>query len=60
MTGQLIGDESLFDSRRGGPPTGFAPDIPDFGGQLSALTYDHGATARHAHARRRSPPRSWR
>ena len=45
VTGQLFADESLFDSRRGGPATGFAPDIPDFGGQLTALAYDHGATA---------------
>jgi D-alanyl-D-alanine carboxypeptidase/D-alanyl-D-alanine-endopeptidase (penicillin-binding protein 4) len=44
VTGKLIGDASLFDSHRGGPSTNFAPDIPDFGGQLSALTYDHGAT----------------
>jgi D-alanyl-D-alanine carboxypeptidase/D-alanyl-D-alanine-endopeptidase (penicillin-binding protein 4) len=46
ITGQLIGDESLFDQRRGGPATGYGPDTPDFGGQLSALTYDHGAVAR--------------
>ena len=44
VTGRLIGDASLFDHHRGGPSTEFAPDIPDFGGQLSALTYDHGAT----------------
>jgi serine-type D-Ala-D-Ala carboxypeptidase/endopeptidase (penicillin-binding protein 4) len=44
VTGKIIGDASLFDSHRGGPSTNFAPDIPDFGGQLSALTYDHGAT----------------
>ena len=44
VTGQLIGDASLFDARRGPPSSGFAPDIPDLGGQLSALTYDHGAT----------------
>jgi D-alanyl-D-alanine carboxypeptidase/D-alanyl-D-alanine-endopeptidase (penicillin-binding protein 4) len=44
VTGHVIGDASLFDSHRGGPSTKFAPDIPDFGGQLSALTYDHGAT----------------
>jgi D-alanyl-D-alanine carboxypeptidase/D-alanyl-D-alanine-endopeptidase (penicillin-binding protein 4) len=41
----VIGDEALFDSRRGGPATGFAPDVSDFGGQLSALTYDHGSTS---------------
>jgi serine-type D-Ala-D-Ala carboxypeptidase/endopeptidase (penicillin-binding protein 4) len=46
VTGKLIGDESLFDQRRGGPSTRFEPDTPDFGGQLSALTYDHGATSR--------------
>ncbi len=45
ITGSVIADESLFDSRRGGPATAFAPDIPDYGGQLSALTYDHGAAA---------------
>jgi D-alanyl-D-alanine carboxypeptidase/D-alanyl-D-alanine-endopeptidase (penicillin-binding protein 4) len=44
VTGKVFGDASLFDSQRGGPSTKFAPDIPDFGGQLSALTYDHGAT----------------
>ncbi len=47
VTGHLYGDESFFDTRRGGPQTGYAADIPDFGGQLSALTYDHGATAPH-------------
>ncbi len=45
VTGELIADESLFDTRRGGPQTGYAPDIPDFGGQLSALVFDHGAAA---------------
>lgn len=44
VTGRVIGDESRFDSLRGGPATGYAPDVPDFGGELSALTYDHGAT----------------
>jgi serine-type D-Ala-D-Ala carboxypeptidase/endopeptidase (penicillin-binding protein 4) len=46
VTGWVIGDASLFDGLRGGPATGYAPDIPDFGGQLSALTYDHGSTFR--------------
>jgi D-alanyl-D-alanine carboxypeptidase/D-alanyl-D-alanine-endopeptidase (penicillin-binding protein 4) len=44
VTGPVIGDASMFDARRGGPATGYAADIPDYGGQLSALTYDHGAT----------------
>lgn len=43
VTGHLYPDESLFDARRGGPQTGYAPDTPDFGGQLSALTFDHGS-----------------
>jgi len=45
VTGAVIGDGSLFDGRVGPPSTGFAPDVPDLGGQLSALTFDHGATA---------------
>jgi serine-type D-Ala-D-Ala carboxypeptidase/endopeptidase (penicillin-binding protein 4) len=44
VTGSVIGDASLFDARRGGPATAYAADIPDYGGQLSALTYDHGST----------------
>jgi D-alanyl-D-alanine carboxypeptidase/D-alanyl-D-alanine-endopeptidase (penicillin-binding protein 4) len=45
VTGHLIGDGSLFDGRVGPPSTGFGPDVPDLGGQLSALTFDHGSTA---------------
>jgi D-alanyl-D-alanine carboxypeptidase/D-alanyl-D-alanine-endopeptidase (penicillin-binding protein 4) len=44
VTGRLYADESLFDRRRGGLITHQRPDIPDLGGQLSALTYDHGTT----------------
>jgi D-alanyl-D-alanine carboxypeptidase/D-alanyl-D-alanine-endopeptidase (penicillin-binding protein 4) len=43
VTGLVYGDESLFDRRRGGLMTNYAPDTPDFGGQLSALDYDHGS-----------------
>ncbi len=46
VTGWIYADEAEFDKRRGGLMTNYAPDVPDFGGQLSALTYDHGATAR--------------
>ena len=42
VTGRVYGDESLFDHRRGGLITDYKADTPDFGGQLSALTYDHG------------------
>jgi D-alanyl-D-alanine carboxypeptidase/D-alanyl-D-alanine-endopeptidase (penicillin-binding protein 4) len=45
VTGGVAGDPSLFDAAPGGPNTGFAPDIPDIGGELSGLAYDHGATA---------------
>ncbi len=44
VSGSLIGDGSLFDDKTGPPSTHFAPDIPDLGGELSALVYDHGAT----------------
>jgi serine-type D-Ala-D-Ala carboxypeptidase/endopeptidase (penicillin-binding protein 4) len=44
VTGWVIGDSALFDELRGGPATGYHPDVPDFGGQLSALSYDHGST----------------
>jgi D-alanyl-D-alanine carboxypeptidase/D-alanyl-D-alanine-endopeptidase (penicillin-binding protein 4) len=43
ITGRVIGDASLFDARPGVPSSGFAPDIPDLGGQLAGLTYDHGS-----------------
>ncbi len=44
VTGWVIGDPSLFDNVRGGPNSRGAPDINDMGGELAALTYDHGAT----------------
>jgi serine-type D-Ala-D-Ala carboxypeptidase/endopeptidase (penicillin-binding protein 4) len=44
VTGQVIADASLFDNARGGMLSKLAADVPDFGGQLSALVYDHGAT----------------
>jgi D-alanyl-D-alanine carboxypeptidase/D-alanyl-D-alanine-endopeptidase (penicillin-binding protein 4) len=43
VTGWVYADESMFDRRRGGLITNYAPDTPDFGGQLSALVYDHGS-----------------
>jgi D-alanyl-D-alanine carboxypeptidase/D-alanyl-D-alanine-endopeptidase (penicillin-binding protein 4) len=46
VTGHVFGDESLFDADRGGPLTHNHPDTPDYGGELSALVYDHGASAR--------------
>jgi serine-type D-Ala-D-Ala carboxypeptidase/endopeptidase (penicillin-binding protein 4) len=47
VTGHVYADESLFDRERGGMMTAFKADVPDFGGRLSALVYDHGTTAPH-------------
>ncbi|HKO27236.1 MAG TPA: D-alanyl-D-alanine carboxypeptidase [Solirubrobacteraceae bacterium] len=46
VTGHVIGDGTLFDRLRGGPATAYGADIPDFGGQLAGLTYDHGSTSK--------------
>lgn len=46
VTGLIYGDGSRFDEQTGGPFTGGQPDIPDYGGEMSALTFDHGATSR--------------
>jgi serine-type D-Ala-D-Ala carboxypeptidase/endopeptidase (penicillin-binding protein 4) len=43
ITGRVMGDESLFDSLRGEPSSGYAPD-PFLEGSLSALAFDRGAT----------------
>jgi D-alanyl-D-alanine carboxypeptidase/D-alanyl-D-alanine-endopeptidase (penicillin-binding protein 4) len=47
VTGRVFGDESLFDHRRGALITDYKPDSPDLGGQLGALTYDHGTVMPH-------------
>jgi D-alanyl-D-alanine carboxypeptidase/D-alanyl-D-alanine-endopeptidase (penicillin-binding protein 4) len=51
VTGHIFADASLFDGEPGGPATGGLPDTPDYGGEMSALVYDHGMTAAHM-----SPP----
>jgi D-alanyl-D-alanine carboxypeptidase/D-alanyl-D-alanine-endopeptidase (penicillin-binding protein 4) len=43
VKGSIVGDESYFDSLRGGPSTGFAVD-PNLVGSLSALAFDRGAS----------------
>ena len=45
VTGSLIGDSSRFDGAPGGPATDYRPDLPDYYGELGALTYDHGTTS---------------
>jgi D-alanyl-D-alanine carboxypeptidase/D-alanyl-D-alanine-endopeptidase (penicillin-binding protein 4) len=44
VTGKVYGDASIFDTRSGPPSSEYQPDIPDLGGELGGLTYDHGAT----------------
>jgi D-alanyl-D-alanine carboxypeptidase/D-alanyl-D-alanine-endopeptidase (penicillin-binding protein 4) len=41
VKGSIIGDESYFDSRRGGPSTNYGVD-PNLVGSLSALAFDRG------------------
>jgi serine-type D-Ala-D-Ala carboxypeptidase/endopeptidase (penicillin-binding protein 4) len=41
VRGRVVGDESLFDSRRSGPAEGYAASA-EVGGPLTALTYNHG------------------
>jgi D-alanyl-D-alanine carboxypeptidase/D-alanyl-D-alanine-endopeptidase (penicillin-binding protein 4) len=41
ITGAIVGDESLFDSRRGSFDSAFGYD-PDLGGELGGLTWGHG------------------
>ncbi len=43
VTGHVFGDPSLFDALPGPPSTAYNADVADLGGQLSALTFDHGA-----------------
>jgi serine-type D-Ala-D-Ala carboxypeptidase/endopeptidase (penicillin-binding protein 4) len=56
VEGDVIGDDSRFDRRRGGPRTGWAPDS-DLGGRLGALVLRRGFQpdpARYAAVRMRS------
>jgi D-alanyl-D-alanine carboxypeptidase/D-alanyl-D-alanine-endopeptidase (penicillin-binding protein 4) len=41
VEGSIVGDESLFDSNRGTPPSGFAL-YADIGAPLTALSFDRG------------------
>jgi D-alanyl-D-alanine carboxypeptidase/D-alanyl-D-alanine-endopeptidase (penicillin-binding protein 4) len=45
VTGSVFGDESYFDSRRGEPSSGYAPD-PFLEGTLSGLAFNRGASGR--------------
>ncbi len=43
VRGSVVGDESLFDGRRGSVDSGFRPDF-NLAGQLGSLVISHGAT----------------
>ncbi len=47
VTGHIFADDSLFDTDPGGPATHNLADTPDYGGEMSALVYDHGMSAAH-------------
>jgi D-alanyl-D-alanine carboxypeptidase/D-alanyl-D-alanine-endopeptidase (penicillin-binding protein 4) len=45
VDGSIIGDESYFDSLRGGPASNYQPD-PELFGEISALSFDRGAVGK--------------
>jgi D-alanyl-D-alanine carboxypeptidase/D-alanyl-D-alanine-endopeptidase (penicillin-binding protein 4) len=49
VEGSIVGDESMFDSRRGTPPSGFAFYV-DIGAPLTALSFDRGQSGRNGPA----------
>ncbi len=54
VTGSVAGDESMFDSLRGGPDSGYATSI--YVGPLSALELDRGLANSAGSAFQKSPP----
>ena len=55
ITGRVYGDESYFDSRRGGPASGYATSA--WVGPLSALSFNEGLVSPYGHGFQRDPPR---
>ena len=55
VTGRVYGDESRFDSLRGGPDTGYRTSIY-LGGPLSALSYNRGFANANGSAFQANPP----
>jgi D-alanyl-D-alanine carboxypeptidase/D-alanyl-D-alanine-endopeptidase (penicillin-binding protein 4) len=49
ISGRIFGDESYFDSLRGDPSSGYAPD-PYLEGTLSALAFNRGETGAYSSA----------
>jgi D-alanyl-D-alanine carboxypeptidase/D-alanyl-D-alanine-endopeptidase (penicillin-binding protein 4) len=54
VTGRVIGDESRFDSLRGGPESGYGTSI--WVGPLSALSFNRGLANESGSAFQRNPP----
>jgi D-alanyl-D-alanine carboxypeptidase/D-alanyl-D-alanine-endopeptidase (penicillin-binding protein 4) len=54
VSGRIYGDESRFDSRRGGPRSGYATSI--YVGPLSALAYDRGLASESGFGFQSNPP----
>ena len=54
VTGRVYGDESRFDSRRGGPESGYR--ISPYVGPLSALAYNRGLASENGSSYQSSPP----
>jgi D-alanyl-D-alanine carboxypeptidase/D-alanyl-D-alanine-endopeptidase (penicillin-binding protein 4) len=54
VTGRVVGDESYFDSLRGGPDSGFG--VSFYVGPLSALSFDRGLANAGGSAFQRNPP----
>jgi D-alanyl-D-alanine carboxypeptidase/D-alanyl-D-alanine-endopeptidase (penicillin-binding protein 4) len=54
VSGAVVGDESLFDARRGGPASGYRPSI--YVGPLSALSFNRGLARPSGRAFQSNPP----
>jgi D-alanyl-D-alanine carboxypeptidase/D-alanyl-D-alanine-endopeptidase (penicillin-binding protein 4) len=54
--GRVVGDESRFDSLRGGPSSGFGVSVVDLGGPLSALSFNRGLASENGGSIQRNPP----
>jgi D-alanyl-D-alanine carboxypeptidase/D-alanyl-D-alanine-endopeptidase (penicillin-binding protein 4) len=54
VSGSVVGDESSFDSLRGGPDSNYATDI--WVGPLSAIGFDRGLANSHGTAFQKNPP----
>jgi serine-type D-Ala-D-Ala carboxypeptidase/endopeptidase (penicillin-binding protein 4) len=54
VTGRILGDESAFDSHRGGPESGYGVSI--WVGPLSALTYNRGLFTESGRSFQANPP----